>query len=279
MKEINFVFFGSSPISVTALDLLERAGFMPKTVVTQPDRPQGRGLTVLPSPVKTWALDRGINVQTSLSVIPKADVGVLVSYGRILPKSVIESFPKGILNLHPSLLPKLRGPSPIESTILQDMKDEIGVSIMLLDSGLDTGPILADKKVDVTDWPQMKSDLYALLSLEGAKLLAETLPLWIEGDITPKPQDNAKASYSKIIEKTDGQIDLSAPPYQNFLKFCAFEGWPGTFFYVDHAGRKIRVKITDASYTDSQFIILRVVPEGKREMSFEDFRKGYPINS
>lgn len=279
MIKISFIFFGSSPISVRSLEELERAGLLPVAVVTQPDRPQGRGLVMTPSPVKTWAMERGVSIFTELDAdglkALGAKAGVLVSYGRIIPDNIIGIFPKGIINLHPSLLPLLRGPSPIESSILRDMKDEIGVTIMLLDSGMDTGPILAQKKIDIDNWPPRKSTLYSQLSDEGAKLLAETLPLWIEDRITPKPQSDGGATYSKIVKKSDGELNLSSDPYQNFLKICAYEGWPGTYFFVKHGDRDIRVKIVDARFENGTLNIVTVVPEGKKPMSLNDFKKGY----
>lgn len=293
MREINFIFFGSSPISVTALEELRQAGMRPLAVVTQPDKKQGRGLNLTPSPVKAWATaHRGIPIEYWTPDINElkqrlakynADVFVLVSFGKILPREILDMPRKGIVNLHPSLLPLLRGPSPIESTILLDMKDDVGVTIMLLTEKMDEGPILAQRKVEVNPpaggWPIRRSELYSVLSMAGAKLLVDTLPLWIEDKIAPVAQDSARATYSRMIDKSDGEIDLEADPYQNFLKFCALEGWPGTYFYVEHSGRRVRVKIIDAAHVDGQFRILKVTPEGKREMLFEDFKKGYQINS
>jgi methionyl-tRNA formyltransferase len=282
---MKYVFFGSSPISVSSLNALRDAGFSPALIVTQPDKPQGRHLKLESSPVKVWAIENKIDYLTPeniksdelLSSIKQvgADVGVLVSYGKIIPESILNLFPKGILNLHPSLLPKLRGPSPIESTILNDMKDEVGVTVMLLDREMDHGPILAQKKVEVENWPPKKNDLYALLSTQGGKLLAETLLRSVEGEITPVEQKHDDASYCHIIKKVDGLINLSEDGYKNLLKICAYEGWPGTYFFVHHDGKEIRVKITDADFVDGILEIKKVIPEGKKEMSFEDFKRGH----
>ncbi len=283
--QFSFVFFGSSPISVTTLDALEKEGMLPKAVVTQPDKPQGRGHIFKPTPVKIWAEFRRIPIFTPNTLKDPAFISsliafdpsviVLVSYGKIIPDEILKIPKKGIVNLHPSLLPKLRGPSPIEYTILNDMKDEVGVSIMLLDAKTDEGPILSQKKIEIPNWPPKRSDLYNTLASEGAELLAITLPLWMAVKTEPVEQDHSKATYSKMIEKHDAEIDLSADPYKSFLKIRAYEEWPVAFFFADHKGVKMRVKITDASFEGGVLKILRVIPEGKKEMSFEDFERGF----
>ncbi len=282
---MKFIFFGSSPISVVCLEALRAKGLVPVLVVTQPDKPQGRHLTLTPSPVKVWAETHGVPVSTPVKIRTEefvtelksydASVGVLVSYGKIIPDSILELFPKGILNLHPSLLPKLRGPSPIEGTILNDMKDEVGVTVMLLDREMDHGPILAQKHIQIANWVPRKHELYEILAQQGGGLLAETLPAWVAGLVTPREQHHTEATYCHIIEKSHGQIDLNADGYHNLLKVRAYEDWPGTYFFINHDGREMRVKITDADFVDGQFKILKVIPEGKKEMPFEDFERGY----
>ncbi len=283
----NFVFFGSSEISVTALEALKEKGFLPTLIITKPDAPQGRGLVVTPSPVKVWGKKNNIEIFTptslkspeALSQLSKVNcpVAVLVSYGKIIPENIINLFPKGILNLHPSLLPLLRGPAPFEYSILNLSKDQIGVSIMLLDKGMDSGDVLAQKKVELADWPISHSDLYEILAKEGSLLLVETLREYLDGKISTTPQDHSLATFSKMIEKKDGEISLDSDPYQNYLKFLAFTPWPGIFFFVEKGEKKIRVKITDGKYEESIFTPLSVIPEGKKEMSYNDFLKGYSI--
>lgn len=279
-----FIFFGSSPISVTALDHLKANGLIPSLVVTKPDSPQGRGLQLKPSIVKEWCLRESVPVITPEKIKTEdfldtlkqqeAEFAILVSYGKIIPQTIIDLFPKGIINVHPSLLPKLRGPAPIEFTILEDMKDSAGVSIMLLDSQMDHGPILASKQVTLSDWPVSKSTLYQTLSEEGAKLLTQVLPEYLNNNITPVAQEENEATYCKTISKQDGEITLEDDGYKNFLKFKAFEGWPGTFFFFPHENKNIRLKITEADYTNGQFKIIKVIPEGKKEMTFESFKNG-----
>ncbi|MDQ5950416.1 MAG: methionyl-tRNA formyltransferase [Patescibacteria group bacterium] len=283
----NFVFFGSSEISVTALEVLKEKGFLPTLIITKPDAPQGRGLVVTPSPVKVWGEKNNIEIFTPtslkspevLSQLSKVNcpVAVLVSYGKIIPESIINLFPKGILNLHPSLLPLLRGPAPFEYSILNLSKDQIGVSIMLLDKGMDSGDVLAQKKVELADWPISHSALYEILANEGSLLLVETLEKYLDGEISPTPQDHSRATFSKMIEKKDGEITLDGDSYQNYLKFLAFTPWPGIFFFVEKGEKKIRVKVKDGKYEESIFTPLSVIPEGKKEMSYSDFLKGYSI--
>lgn len=284
-NKINFIFFGSSPISVQSLEALKSHELLPVLVVTQPDKPQGRHLHLVPSPVKVWATENNVPVSTPVKIRTEefleelkkydATVGVLVSYGKIIPESILNLFPKGILNLHPSLLPKLRGPSPIEGTILNDLKDEVGVTVMLLDKEMDHGPLLAQKEIKINSWIPRKSELYKILSKEGGELLAQTLVKWVEGSITPLEQDHAKATYCEIIKKSDGLIDLNADGYKNLLKVRAYEEWPGTYFFITHDGREMRVKITDADFAEGKFQIKKVIPEGKKEMGWEDFLRGY----
>ncbi|MES2223471.1 MAG: methionyl-tRNA formyltransferase [Patescibacteria group bacterium] len=281
----SFVFFGSSPISVASLNSLRDAGYMPNLIITQPDKPQGRHLKLVPSPVKVWAIENKVEYLTPEDIksselfgeIKKvgANVGILVSYGEMIPHSLLDVFPKGILNLHPSLLPALRGPSPIETAILNDMKNRIGVTVMLLDDEMDHGPIIAQREVAIEKWVPKKSELYEILSAEGGKLLAEALPKWVDGTITPKVQDHKDATYSSMIEKKHGLLDLSDDPYKNLLKIRAYEDWPGTYFFVKHHDKDIRVKITDADLLEGKLEIKKVIPEGKKEMSYVDFLRGH----
>ncbi len=294
MSNIKFVFFGSSPISLFTLDALEAKGFLPSLVVTQPDKPKGRGLELTKSPVKEWAEKRGIEVTTPESLknpdllyklqttnLPAGQasyqLGVLVSYGKIIPQSIIDIFPKGILNMHPSLLPLLRGPSPIEFSILEDMKNNLGVSIMLLEKQMDTGPVLIQKHLKTESWPVSREALHDLLGQEGAKLLADNLQDYLEGKIIPKMQEHEQATYSRIIKKEDGLLNLEDDGYKNFLKYNAFQGWPGTYFFLKQDEKEIRIKITKGEFTDNTFIIKKVIPEGKKEMDFESFKRGLKL--
>jgi methionyl-tRNA formyltransferase len=198
------------------------------------------------------------------------DVFVVASFGALLPKRFLEIPKHGVINVHPSLLPRLRGPSPIRSAILSDEK-QTGVSIMLLDEKMDQGPLLAQKKVSIEPWPPRGRTLDALLAREGAKLLAQVLPLWLSGEIEARAQNHDLATYCKAFTKEDGYIDLRADSYQNLLKIRAFEGWPGTYTFFERSNKKLRVQILDAHIEGTRLVVDTVKPEGKREMTYNEF--------
>jgi methionyl-tRNA formyltransferase len=276
-----FVFFGTSRFAVSVLEKLKQTGYLPSLIVTTPDKPSGRGLILSPPPVKIWAVENKIDVlqprklEAELSGILRSGnypLFIVAAFGSILPKSMLKIPKHGVLNVHPSLLPKYRGPSPVQSAILADDKNT-GVSIMLLDDKLDHGPVIASRPVPIppSEWPPRASVLEEKLARAGGILLAEVLPRWIEGTLRAREQEHDKASYTKKIEKADGLIDLTADAYQNYLKIRAYDGWPGTYFFVEKNGKKIRVIIKDAEYKDGKLIITRVLPEGKKETDYKNF--------
>lgn len=279
MNSISFTFFGTGEIAVGVLNELERAGFVPSHIVTSPDKPAGRGRVLTPPPVKVWAGERNI----SLSQPEKLDTDfltregaylkeliIVADYGKIIPKSVLDVPKHGVLNVHPSLLPRLRGPSPIRSAILTNEK-KTGVTIMQMDEEMDHGPIVAQKEVEIADFPPRGRELDALLSREGGRVLAEVLPKWIDGGITAREQEHDKASYTKKLSKDDAEIILSDDAYNNFLKIRAFDDNPRPYFFAQRGDSQIRVVIVDAHMKDGALIIGRVIPEGKKEMTYEEF--------
>src|SRR3989338_2971359 len=277
---MKFVFFGTPQLSVDILEHLRQNGLLPSLVVTNPARPQGRNLEVPPPPVQVWAISNNIPyLQPENPSDPdfilelrasSFELFVVVAYGSILPKELLAIPKHGSLNIHYSLLPKLRGASPIESAILQDERDT-GVSILLLDTEMDHGPVVAQQKLELPSWPLSARELRARSNELGATLLIQTIPQWVEGKIEAKPQDHTKATYTKKFTKADGEIDLTGDAYKNFLKIQAFDASIGTYFFVEREGKKIRVIIKSAEYTDGKLNILRVVPEGKKEMGYEKF--------
>jgi len=279
-EETLFAFFGTPKIAVTSLDALEERGLVPALVITRPDSQKRRSRELSPSPVKEWAQHRKVDILQPDEVAPDLitelsntewDAFVVVSYGTILPKELLDIPHKGTLNMHPSLLPRLRGPSPIRSAILTDEK-ETGVSVMLLDEKMDHGPILSQASVTVEEWPPRAALLEGILAEVGANLLAETLPLWVNGKLTPEAQDDSAATYCSRIQKGDAEISLSDDAYTNLLKIRAYEGNPGAFTYFERGGKKIRILITDAELDENDDLrLLSVIPEGKREMPYEDF--------
>lgn len=268
------------------LEELVRAGRIPALIVTSPDRKRGRGLELTPSPVAALAAQHEIetlkparldNDLFSKLKTQNSKLFVVADYGAILPQKLLDIPTKGTLNMHPSLLPRLRGPSPIRSAILNDEK-RVGVSIMLLDDKMDHGPIVAQKEIKVPEWPPRGTALDHLLSHAGGLLLADVLPLWIRGDIEARPQNHDLATFSEKFSKEDGLLDVSADAmlvgrqaYQNLLKIRAFEGWPGTYAFFERNGKRQRVQILDAHMEGSNLAIDIVKPGGKREMPYVDF--------
>jgi len=280
---ISFAFFGSSRFSTIVLDELNEAGILPQLIVTAPDRPKGRGLRVSGTPVKEWAEAKHIPVLSPESIRDEAcsaalsekkwDIFVVASFGVILPKEILDIPEKGVINVHPSRLPKWRGPSPIQTSIMEDDKDT-GVSIMLLDEKMDHGPIIANEQVPISDWPPRTEKLEETLAHHGGKLLAKIIPEWISSAITSRPQNDASATYSSTLKKEDGLISLTDDPYKNFLKIQALSGRPGVYFFTERNGRQIRVKVTDAIFENGAMILKKIIPEGKPEMSYDSFVNG-----
>ncbi len=267
------VFFGTPELAVFALEEMRAVGAMPDLIVTMPDAPAGRGRVLTAPPVKVWARQNNIPtlqpeklndkfIKDLQQTLTTDDLLFTVfAYGKILPERILNLPNHGTLNIHPSLLPKLRGPSPIRTAILKDMKDELGVSIILLDEEMDHGPVVVQEKVKVQTWPIMGKDLDELLARRGGKLLARTAPLWISGKVETKEQEDDNATFSKLFKKEDALIDMSGDDYQNYLKICAYDGWPGAYFYENNK----RFKITSAHLGGGKLIIDKVIPEGKKE--------------
>jgi methionyl-tRNA formyltransferase len=273
---LNFTFFGSSKFSVFCLEELKTLNLLPSLIVTTPDKPTGRGLKLTPTPVKIWAEENKIACITPDRLtgnIPNSDLFLVASYGKIIPKTVIDLPKSGTLNIHPSLLPKYRGPSPLQEQILNDEK-AVGVSLMLIDEKMDHGPIIAQEKIIITSWPHLE-DFKALTAKVGVKLFADSLEAWIKGEIKPVEQNHDQATFTKKVEKADGLIDIeTGDPYQNFRKIQAYSMWPQAYFFIQKGEQKIRVIVKDAEYTNNTLVIKKVLPEGKKEMSWEDFMRG-----
>ena len=279
----SFVFFGTPDLSVRILEELARVGLLPSLIVASPDKPQGRKLILTPPPTKRWAEAHSIKVFQPKSLKTEEGIAellngsydffVVAAYGKIIPQRVIDIPKKGVINVHPSLLPKFRGASPIRSQILADDRDT-GVSIMLIDADMDHGPILSQIRVPVSPWPPSALELEEKLATAGGAELARVIPLWVRGEITPQEQDHSLATFTVKIEKEHGLIDLSEDPYKNFLKIQAYRGWPNAYFMFEKKGKLIRVIIKDAIFENGKLLITRVIPEGGKEMSYEDFLRG-----
>ena len=296
---MKIAFFGGSEFSVYVLNELKAHGILPGLIITTPDKPKGRKLVLTPTPVKVWAQKNDIEVidpsslkKDNASLLYKLqalsfNLFLVASYGKIIPKEIFNIPEKKTLNIHPSLLPKYRGASPIQSQILNDAGSPehgggVGVTIMQIDEGMDTGPVVIQKNIVTESWPLGRKELEKILATEGARLFAHILPEWIKGAIDPIIQNEDEAIYCKKVEKEDGeiQIDLNNPPtdkvaYQNLLKIKAFEEWPTAYFFVERNGKKMRIIVTDATIKNDILKILKVIPEGKKEMIFEDFLRGW----
>ncbi len=269
---IDFAFFGTSHIAVYVLDALKEAHMLPRLVVTQEPKPRGRGLELQPTDVELWARAHDIPVAHDTDQFSQEgwDIAIVVDYGKLLPKPLLDIPRRGFLNIHPSLLPRLRGASPVRSAILAD-ESTTGVSIMVVTEGMDEGSIVAQRKITIDPWPIGNAILEQILMQAGGELLAQILPQWIAGEIDAQAQNHDVATYSQKIQKEDGLLDLRADPYKNLLKIRAYEGWPGTYAFFARSGKKIRVGIVDAHIEDTRLIIDTVKPEGKREMPYSEF--------
>ena len=276
----DFIFFGTPELAVTILEELAEVGLMPTMVVTAPDRKQGRGMQLTPPPVKVWADAHNIpSLQPTditdanfLNALREntATVFVLAAYGKILPQELIDIPQHGIVNVHPSLLPLHRGPSPIEAQILSD-DQTVGVSVMLIDEKMDHGPLLAQTEmyIDDADWPLTGSKLESILAHEGGKLLAHVLPLWVSGETKAIEQDHDIATFCRLIKKENGLIDITNDdPREIFLKVHAYDRWPRAYFFDTN---NKRVVITEAQYIDGALVIQKVIPEGKKETAYESY--------
>lgn len=281
------VFFGGEPLGVPVLEELRSAGILPNLIVCNPDRPSGRGMQLTKPPVKDWAEAADIEVfqptsykdQSELNLLTGAkwDLFVVVAYNFILPKWLIEIPKHGVINVHPSLLPKLRGASPIRTALLEDCRQDIGVTIMLMDEKMDHGPILNQLAMPISDenWPVSGPELDEALALTGGALLATTIPAWLSGDIVPKEQAHEAATYTKRLNKDQScleinPLDLPSGPEAKkvLLTISAFAGVGDAFFIHN----KKRVKIKAAVLTDGGLLSISLVtPEGKKEMSFESY--------
>lgn len=287
MNNTRIAFWGTSRISVIILDEMAQEGLLPSLIITAPPKEKGRGLEVTKSEVSVWAdthniptlepekLDSEFIIRLSAF---ECQLFIIASYGKIVPRAILDLPKYGTLNVHPSLLPKLRGSSPIQSAILEDttvgLPHEAGVTIMLIDEEVDHGPIVAQEKITVPNWPPKGSELEETLGTLGGKLLVKTIPFWVSGAIKSIEQDHDKATYTKKMTSGSGQIYLDDDSTRMFRKIRAFDTWPRAYFLTNRNGRDIRVVVTEAHLDNGALIIDRVIPEGKKEMAYEDFMRG-----
>ncbi len=234
---MRLIYLGSPAFAVPPLEMLVAAGFVPVGVITQPDRPAGRKRVLTPPPVKEAALRLGVPVLQPETLRDPAtvgqiaalqpDVGVVVAYGEILRKAVLDIPPLGYLNIHPSLLPRHRGPAPVNGAILAGDTDT-GVTIMQLDRGMDSGPILAQAAVPLPHDARAGA-LTETLIQQGARMLIDMLPRYAAGQVELYAQDHSQATFTGLLKKEDGRIDWSRPASEIERQIRAYDPWPGSF--------------------------------------------------
>ncbi len=295
---------GTPEFAVPSLEYLILNQYQVVAVYTQPDKTAGRGRSLVSSPVKRAAIDWKLPVVQPVSFREteavaqlanfQSDIVVVAAFGQILPQSVLDIPAYQCINVHPSLLPKFRGASPVAAAILAG-SEFTGVSIMLMEKGLDTGPVLARAQIPISARDTTGS-LTAKLSRIAAQLLVEVLPRWVKGELTPQPQDEAEASYSGEFSKKDGEIDWQLPAVELWRQVRAFQPWPGC--YTRWQGRQLKIieavplpgertpeagQIVALDKRGAEFGVgtgegvlgvLGVQPEGKRAMSAAEFLRG-----
>jgi methionyl-tRNA formyltransferase len=219
-------------------------------VVTQPDKPQGRGLTLAPPPVKAFALERGLRViqpskardgtlQRELSLL-ELDLAVVVAYGKILPEDVLRAPRLGCVNVHGSLLPRWRGAAPIQWAIVSGDR-ETGVCLMQMDVGMDTGPVLARRATQIGE-NETGGELFLRLSQVSGELLRDELPRFVRGELRAEPQPDKGVTHARMIEKSDGALDFCQPAQAVHDRARGFYPWPGAYTALD--GRRMKVHRT-----------------------------------
>ncbi len=317
-RMLRVIYMGTPRFAVPALESLvaHRApgdllpdGYEIVTVITRPDKPVGRGREIIFSPVKQAALAHGLHVWQPGSLKRTeniealaafhADLFVVAAFGQILPQAVLDLPRYGTLNIHASLLPRYRGVSPISEAILQG-ETEAGVTIMLIDAGIDTGPMLLARRVPIAP-DDTTGSLTEKLAQVGAEALLEALPRWIAGTLSPQPQDEREASYTHMVKKEDGSIDWRRPAGELARMVRAYSPWPGAFstwrgkllkitsaHAIPHETREERPAGTvvvrkehgqpalSVVTGDGLLQIERLQVEGKKGMSADEFLRGYP---
>lgn len=305
---LKIVFMGTPDFAIPSLEAIVSSGHQIIGVVTQPDKPKGRGKKLTPPPVKEWAIERGIPVyQPEKARDPEfirilrelaPDLIVTAAYGQILPKDILDIPPLGCINIHASLLPKYRGASPIQQALI-DGEAETGITIMYMDVGMDTGDIILQRSIPIHP-DEQADELHDRLAVLGGQVLAEALKLFERGRPVGCPQEHDKATYCKKIDKSMGNIDWtqSASRIKNLVR--GLTPWPGTFTFL--GDQRIKVwKVQEweystlGTYTPGQVVVadqrqglvvacgdgflrlVRIQGEGKKAMEDIEFLRGNPI--
>ena len=315
---MKFIFFGTNIFSRTVFDSLSAHGYAPEAIITVPDDVAGRKQVLTPPHIKEKCAGSGIHIaQYSSLKDPEtrkkiasfgADFAIVAAYRKIIPQAVLDMFPNGVLNVHPSLLPKWRGPSPIESAISAG-DTETGVSIILLDADMDHGPIILQEKTDIGS-DEYFEDVYGRLARMGGAMLLKLIPQWLDGKIEPKEQDHTRATFSKMLSWKDGKVDPGQSVSEIYNRIRAFACEPGCWMEPEQKSesgkdkaerfilKRFRAKpaigdgigvssngkgpglceIGKQLYLickDGALVLEQVQPQGKRVMSGIEFLNGY----
>jgi methionyl-tRNA formyltransferase len=301
-QSLILVFCGTPRFAVPTLEALVHAGSPVQLVVTQPDKPRGRGLALAPSPVKQSALALNLPIAQPESIknnagfraqltALKPDAIIVVGYGRILPQWMIDLPRLGNINLHASLLPKYRGAAPIQWAIARG-ENRTGVTTMRIDAGLDTGDILLQKEIPI-NLTDTAETLAPTLAAIGADLIVDSLRGLESGTIKPHPQDDEKATLAPILKKEDGRIDFCRAAQEISNRLRGFQPWPGAF--TTFRGKNLHIwdaAVAEHSLPSGKVLVendrllvgcgggtalalLEVQPEGKKRMAVRDFVHGY----
>ncbi|MDX1378757.1 MAG: methionyl-tRNA formyltransferase [Anaerolineales bacterium] len=294
------VFMGSPDFALPSLRALA-GNFEVVGIVTQPDRASGRGRTMKPPPVKTLAQElflpiiqpENLKQEDAIEQLRdwSPDLIVVAAYGQILKQDVLELPQFGCVNVHASLLPRWRGAAPINAAILHG-DEETGVTIMKMDAGLDTGPILAKRSVRIKP-DDTAGSVFETLSMLGADLLIETLPGYLSGEIQPQPQPEEGATYAPMLKKEDGRLDFNTDVHELERRVRAFNPWPGAFMDFEGTILKVHRAYVDVGVGDASteerliaqnqpavgagggvLVLDEVQPAGKKPMSGKSFLSG-----
>ena len=303
---MRLIFMGTPEFSAPAIDALLEAGHEIAAVFSQPDKPKGRGYNLTPPPVKVKALEHGIPVyqpttmkdgealQIFRDISP--DVAVVIAYGRILPKEILEAPKYGCINVHASLLPKYRGAAPIQWSVI-DGQPKTGVTTMQMDVGLDTGDMLMKCETAI-DPDETAGELHDRLSLMGAKLIVDTLAALEQGALTPQKQDDSQSCYAKMLTKELCAVDWHKSAKEIHDQIRGLSPWPVATAVLE--GKKLKLHRSAIAAQGSEtaacgeiisldpltvqcgegaVALLEIQAEGKKRMNAQDYLRGHPIET
>ncbi len=282
---MKIIFFGTPDFVIPVLEAIHKEfdrGVEKNlvAVVTQPAKPVGREQMMKYSPIDNWAYKNRVFIIRDLKEkLPEADLGVLAAYGKIIPQSVIDHFKYGVINIHPSLLPLFRGASPIQSAIASGV-NETGVSVIKMDNQMDHGPIISSFKEEVRP-DDTNETLTKRLFERASDFVVNLIPSYVSGKIRLKEQDHSKATFTKILKREDGFVDLTkGEASEAERKIRAMHPWPGAYTNIKlkmkNEKLEKRLKILKAHLEDNKLVLDLVQLEGKNPVSGDEFKRGYP---